>query len=125
MAHYVQLGERLLSPILTVPEDREAWMHWVAGGPPRMIAYGVACVKAIEYLGLSCLHLESAGRVDDALARADLCARVVRAKPGCIHPVSDRLAASYPPAIAAMTRFGHRHAASVLVRKTMKWVCDR
>ena len=125
MAHYVQLGERLLSPILTTPEDSDAWMHWVAGGPPRMIAYAVACVKAIEYLGLSCLHLESVGHIEDARGRADLCAKVVTAQPGCIHPVSDRFAASYPPAIAAMVRFGHRDAASMLARKTMKWVGDR
>jgi len=125
MAHYVQLGERLLSPILEAAENRDALLHWVGGGMPRMIGYAVACAKTIEYLGLSCLHLESIGRVVEARSRADLCAKFSTAQPGCIHPVSDRFAASYPPAIAAMARFGHRDTASMLVRKTMKWVCDR
>jgi hypothetical protein len=90
-----------------------------------MIAYAVACTKAIEYLGLACLHLESAGQHEADRRNAELCARIVGAQPGCVHPISDRFAASYPPAVAALCRFGHGPVAARLVRKTMKWVGDR
>ncbi|HET9684588.1 MAG TPA: hypothetical protein VFP15_10820 [Gemmatimonadaceae bacterium] len=125
MGHYVQLGERLLAPLLEAPANREKWMEWVGGVPPRMIGYAAACAKTIEYLGLSCLHLESIGQEEGARRNASLCAEIVGAQPGCVHPISDRFAASYPPAVAAMSRFGHRAAASRLVRKTMKWIGDR
>jgi len=125
MEHYVQLGERLLAPLLRAPEDPDAWMHWVGGGPPKMIGYAVVCAKAMEYLALSSLHLESVGRIDDARRKADLCAKVVKTQPGCIHPVSDRFAACYPPVVAALARFEHRETGSMLVRRIMKWVCDR
>jgi hypothetical protein len=125
LEHYVLLGEHLLAPLLRRPDEPIAWIEWIGGHPPRMIAYSVACVKTVEYLGLAALHREHQGQVEEAKRLAALCASVVNGQRGSVHPISDRFAASYSPAIAAVFRFGHRDAAERLVREVTKWLCDR
>lgn len=124
LASYTSLGLDLLSPLLSVPDSHEAWVRWV-GGPWAIAAYPVACAKVLEFLGLAALHLENRGQLNEARNLAEIAARVVREQPGACHPISDRMAASYPPALTALVRLGFREEANQLVCDTTKWLCDR
>ncbi|QAT84304.1 hypothetical protein EJ065_2732 [Corallococcus coralloides] len=121
---YTSMGMNLLEPLLEAPANPATWMRWV-GGPSRMITYPVACAKVLEFLGLAVLHHKHQGRKDKASNLAMVAARIVDDQPGAAHPISDRFAVSYPPALAALVHFGHQEQATRLVRETTKWVCDR
>ncbi len=90
-----------------------------------MVTYAVASLRTMEFLALAALHLEHRGQIEHARRFASLCARVVSTQAGCIHPISDRFAACFPPVIAVLRRFGRAGEASKLLRTTTKWVCDR
>ncbi|NOK34547.1 hypothetical protein HMI49_15205 [Corallococcus exercitus] len=121
---YISLGVSLFRPLLDAPEDPKVWLSFV-GGPSRLPTYPIACVKVLEFLSLAALHREHHGQASEARALVEVAARAVRSQPGTAHPISDRFAASYPPILTALVRFGQGDLAARLARATAKWVCDR
>lgn len=120
MAKYNRLGWSALAPVLTHPDDTRVWLEWCGGTMGKILAYPAACLRVIEFLGLSALACpEDSGRCVDALSQ------VVATQPGVSRPISDRYAASLAPAVIALARHGRASEAESLLVRATRWVCDR
>lgn len=89
-----------------------------------IINYQVTCIRLMELLGLALLwnsHKERAEQVD---YYQSLLVRLVEMQPGCLNPISDKQATSYPPAVIALVIAGREDLAGYLMQNTTIKLCD-
>jgi hypothetical protein len=121
MTRYAALGTNVLAPLLEKPDDTRFWLEWCGGITGKLLAYPATCARTTEFLGLCSLRPDAPGAGESAA----LLARIAGAQPGVSRPISDRYATSLAPAVVSLVRHGFRTEASVLLRRTAKWLCDR
>jgi hypothetical protein len=122
---YVMQGERCFKTLLTAPGDEKHWLKSLPSSTGQMVIYPVHCIKVLEFSGLASLWSAEQGNEADGQRWADVCGQIVDGQRGAFHPISDRYAASFAPAVLALRRFGKAERAERLLRETTKWMCDR
>ena len=91
----------------------------VTGGPYGIITYPVACMRAIEAIGLLFFLDPTTGE-----AMVSLLERLITKEPGCAHPVGDRYAVSLVLATLALLNAGKKSVALSLLKDAAIWVAD-
>ena len=98
----------------------------ISGDPVGYLAaYPLACFSIIECLGFGLLEALWRGNTGSAQALSKELSTFIRANAGCMHPLSDRFAASLIPAAVALGISGEIDCGQALLRGITKWVCDQ
>jgi hypothetical protein len=98
----------------------------ISGGSVGYIAsYPLACFSIIESLGFGILDALWRRNSNEARSLAEELTTFVGANPGCMHPLSDRFAASLIPAATALAMTGSMECGRTLLRGITKWICDQ
>lgn len=95
-----------------------------SSGPESFVTYPICCRRIMEILGLAYLWFREKEMSDKADWSIGKLVELVKKQPGCLHPISNRYATSYPPAVIALSIAGKQDVADYLVRNTVVNVCD-
>jgi hypothetical protein len=88
-----------------------------------IVAYPIRCARLCETIGL--LGLLPTKAASDANSIANVLSSLIEGNVGCSHPVSDRWAVSFAPAVLLLARYSKLPVARKLLTDITKWLCDR
>ncbi len=122
---YVDQGRSCFASLLEKPADKAVWLAWCSSLCGHIVEYPLLCTRVLEFLGLSALWSAADGEQDACGGFLDLIEILLTHQPGVRHPISDRCAPSFAPALLSLHLHGRSGVIATFLRETAKWVLDR
>ncbi len=90
-----------------------------------IVNYPLTCIRIMELLGLAVCWSTYKQETEKAGSYISHLVRLVETQAGCLNPISDKQATSYPPAVIALLLGGREDLARYLIQNTAIKLCDK
>ena len=121
---YIEQGDSGFRELLNKPNEPAIWLAWCKSTCGHIVTYPLLCTRVLEFLGLKALWTMESDS-SPASPILDLIETVLGHQPGVHHPISDRSASSFAPALLALHRQGRVGSIRNHLRQTATWLFDR